>query len=86
MSPVRSNENIRYELDERCPPAVAIGVGVQGILADVTRSGSWSQSRLGLGLRKWRCCGITPRFITSTALISPASPAADSRCPILVFA
>ena len=32
MSPVRSNENIRYELDERCPPAVAIGVGVQGIL------------------------------------------------------
>ncbi|MDE2736444.1 MAG: hypothetical protein OXI72_18755, partial [Gemmatimonadota bacterium] len=28
----RANANIRYELDERCPLPVAIGVGVQGIM------------------------------------------------------
>ena len=27
-----TNEDIRYEVDERCPPLVAIGVGVQGVL------------------------------------------------------
>ncbi|MCY3667767.1 MAG: hypothetical protein OXH81_19060 [Gemmatimonadetes bacterium] len=32
MSSARANANIRYELDERCPLPVAIGVGVQGIM------------------------------------------------------
>ena len=32
MPSARSNQNIRYELDERCPPALAIGVAIQGIL------------------------------------------------------
>ena len=32
MASAQSNENIRYELDERCPLFVAIGVGVQGVL------------------------------------------------------
>ena len=32
MAPARSNENIRYEPDDRCPPHLAIGVGVQGII------------------------------------------------------
>ena len=31
MSPARSNQNIRYELDDRCPPWVTLGVAVQGI-------------------------------------------------------
>ena len=32
MTAARANANIRYELDERCPLPVAIGVGVQGII------------------------------------------------------
>ena len=32
MTAARANANIRYELDERCPLPVAIGVGVQGIM------------------------------------------------------
>ena len=31
MSPARLNQNIRYELDERCPPVVALGVAAQGV-------------------------------------------------------
>lgn len=31
MSPTRSNKNIRYELDERCPPVLALGVAAQGV-------------------------------------------------------
>ena len=31
MSPARSNKNIRYQLDERCPPVVALGVAAQGV-------------------------------------------------------
>ena len=57
----------------------------KSIIDEVTCSGRRSQSRLGLGLWKWRCLGITPRFSTKAALITPATPAADSRWPILVF-
>ena len=32
MASARSNENIRYEPDERCPLFVSMGVGVQGII------------------------------------------------------
>ena len=32
LASVHANDSIRYELDEPCPPFVAIGVGVQGIL------------------------------------------------------
>ena len=31
MSPARSNRNIRYEVDQRCPPLAALGVATQGI-------------------------------------------------------
>ena len=31
MPSARSNKNIRYELDERCPPATAMGVAAQGV-------------------------------------------------------
>ena len=51
----------------------------------VTRTGSRSQSRFGLGSRKCRWRGITPRCMASTTLISPAIPAADSRWPTLVL-
>ena len=57
----------------------------KSIIDDVTCNGRRSQSRLGLGFWKWRCFGITPRFSTSAALINPATPAADSRWPTLVF-
>ena len=57
----------------------------QSIISDVIRTGSRSQSTLGSGSWKWRCFGITPLFRTSAALISPATPAADSRWPMLVF-
>ena len=57
----------------------------QSVVSDVTCIGSASQSRLGLGSRKCRCLGITPRFRASAALITLAIPAADSRWPMLVF-
>ena len=31
MSPTRLNKNIRYELDESCPPVLALGVAAQGV-------------------------------------------------------
>lgn len=31
MPSARSNKNIRYQLDERCPPGVALGVAAQGV-------------------------------------------------------
>ncbi len=31
MPSTRSNKNIRYQLDERCPPGVALGVAAQGV-------------------------------------------------------
>ena len=56
-----------------------------GTWSEVTFRGSRSQSTLGVGSWKCRCLGITPRFTTSAALISPAMPAADSRWPMLVL-
>ena len=32
LSPTRPNQNIRYELNERCPPVVALGVAFQGVM------------------------------------------------------
>lgn len=32
MASAQADERIRYEPDERCPPLVAIGVGIQGVL------------------------------------------------------
>ena len=32
MEPTRATQDIRYEPDERCPPLVSIGVGLQGVL------------------------------------------------------
>ncbi len=32
MASAQANENIRYEPDEPCPPIVAMGVGIQGII------------------------------------------------------
>ena len=57
----------------------------KSIFEEVTCSGRRSQGRLGFGLWKWRCLGIIPRFSVRAALITPATPAADSRWPILVF-
>ena len=51
----------------------------------VTFSGSLSQSTRGFGSLKCSCFGITRCFNASAALIRPAIPAADSRCPILVL-
>ncbi|MDD9994876.1 MAG: hypothetical protein OXS35_03900, partial [Dehalococcoidia bacterium] len=32
MASSGTNETIRYEPDERCPPLVSIGVGLQGVI------------------------------------------------------
>ncbi len=32
MASAKLNENIRYEKDDRCPPLVAVGVGIQGVM------------------------------------------------------
>ena len=55
------------------------------IASAVTRNGSRCQSICGLGLRKCRCGGMIPCRIASTTFITPTTPAADSRWPMLVF-
>ena len=57
----------------------------QGVGSAVTRNGSRSQSISGFGVRKCRCLGMTPCFIARMVLMTPATPAADSRCPMFVF-
>ena len=57
----------------------------QSVGVEVTCSGRPSQSIAGLGVRKWRCLGMTPRFIDSTVFMTPATPAAASRWPMFVF-
>ena len=57
----------------------------QSVGSEMTRTGSWSHSRCGVGLSKWSCFGMLPRFMASTALIRLATPAAHSRWPMLVF-
>ena len=61
------------------------GTSGHGVGSAVTRSGSRSQSTRGVGLSKWRCRGITPARIESRTLMTPATPAAASRCPTFVF-
>ena len=51
----------------------------------VTCNGSRSQSIAGLGCRKCRCFGMSPRFVARTVLMTSATPAAGSRCPMLVL-
>ena len=51
----------------------------------VTRTGSASHAIRGFGVWKWRCFGMTPRRMASRTLITPATPAAASRCPTFVF-
>src|SRR5262249_50801351 len=50
-----------------------------------TTTGSRSHPMCGLGSFRCRCGGISPRSTASTAFISPAIPAAASRCPTFVF-
>ena len=38
-----------------------------------------------VGVLKWRCGGISPFFRERITLITPATPAAASKCPMLVF-
>ena len=57
----------------------------QGIVSDATCSGTLSQSKFRFGFSKFNCFGIKPFLIASSTLISPATPAADSRCPIFAL-
>jgi len=52
----------------------------------LTKNGLFSKSILGLGLLKWRLAGIFPWCNVNTVLIKPVTPAAVSRCPMLVLA
>ena len=61
-------------------PVRGHGVGVA-----VTCRVSRSQSIAGFGVRKFRCLGMIPWFIARMTLITPATPAADSRWPMFVF-
>ena len=50
-----------------------------------TRKGSWSNSIFGFGSSKWRLGGICRFLMHIAALMSPATPAAASMCPIFPF-
>ena len=50
-----------------------------------TRNCRSSKGILGFGLRKCRFGGIIRRLSDKATLITPAMPAAASKCPILVF-
>src|SRR6516162_7241317 len=59
-------------------PAIRFPTG-QGVGSVTMRIGSLSQGIKGLGWRKCRCGGITPRSIDRITLIRPHTPAAHSR-------
>src|SRR5580704_18589989 len=56
-----------------------------GVGSVTMRIGSLSQAIIGLGCRKCRFGGITPRSIDRITLIRPHTPAAHSRWPQLVL-
>src|SRR6516164_5005574 len=56
-----------------------------GVGSVTMRIGSLSQGTSGLGCRKCRCGGITPRSIDKITLMRPHTPAAHSRWPQLVL-
>ena len=70
MRTAHVNEHIRYEPDERCPPAVSVGVGLQGVLlilapvvvnvAVVFRAGGQSEGYLAWAVfAALVVCGVT---------------------------
>src|SRR6516165_9643086 len=65
-------------------PAMRFPAG-HGVGSVTTRIGSLSQEIIGLGCRKCRFGGITPRSIDRITLIRPHTPAAHSRWPQLVL-
>ena len=65
-------------------PAMRLPSG-QGVVSVTMRMGSFAQGIIGLGCRRCRFGGITPRCIETITLIRPQTPAAHSRCPQLVF-
>ena len=67
-------------------PAIFGETSGHGSRAIWTRSPRSSSGISGFGCSKLRLGGISPRPSARTALISPAAPAAASRCPMFVFA
>ena len=57
-----------------------------GVASFTTCTGRVSHGMCGDGLLKCRVCGSISFCSESTTLMRPATPAADSRCPILVLA
>ena len=56
-----------------------------GRASSTTRTGSRSQGMCGDGFRKCRCLGSASCSSDRMTLMTPAMPAAASRCPMLVF-
>ena len=61
------------------------GADGQSVASVRTRTGSCCQSTSVLGFRKCNCGGSTPCCMARTVLIKPATPAAGSKWPMLVF-
>ncbi len=59
--------------------------GSQGPISVTMRNGVSSSRIWGLGVSIWRLAGSLPCLRESSTLITPAMPAAASRCPMLVF-
>ena len=78
-------ENPKELTPARTGPGNADGSDGHGVASEVTSTGNRPQSSFGFGVSKCRCGGISPSRIASSTLITPASPAADSRWPMLVF-
>ena len=87
--PYPSSTTWAFVPDQPKPLTPALGgrpsASGQAVGSAVTLSGSRSQGISGFGVLKWRCLGMTPLFIASSTLMTPATPAADSRWPMFVF-
>ena len=57
----------------------------QGIVSLTTSTASWSHGMCGDGFSKCRCLGRVSCSSDRITLMTPAIPAAASRCPIFVF-
>src|SRR5580698_781756 len=57
----------------------------QGLHASLTKNGLFAKSICGLGSRKFRDAGMVRCSRASTVLMRPATPAAASKWPILLF-
>jgi hypothetical protein len=78
LVPLKPNE---LTAPMRGPPTAGHGVGATG-----TSIGSRSQAMCGFGSAKCRIGATSPCCSVSTSLIRPATPAADSRCPMFDLA